>query len=235
MSELAIQDLVVKRAGKVVLGGVSLQLTAGKITALLGPNGAGKSSLVLALAGVLPIAAGQVMLDGAPLAGRSPELIRRSGIAAVLEGHRVLDSLTVDENLRAAGFQHDDAALRAAIGEVYGLFPELTERRSQRARSLSGGQQQILALGQALVARPKFILADEMSLGLAPLIVKRLMAVLARLAQAGTGVLLIEQFTTLALQLASDACVISRGRLTYRGPPQPLIDDPDILHRSYLA
>jgi branched-chain amino acid transport system ATP-binding protein len=235
MSDLVIEDLVVKRAGKVVLGGVSLRLSAGRITALLGPNGAGKSSLVLALAGVLPIEAGTISLDGAALSGCSPELIRRRGIAAILEGHRVLDGLTVDENLRAAGFQHDAAELKRAISDVYDLFPELTDRRSQRARSLSGGQQQILALGQALVARPRFILADEMSLGLAPLIVKRLMGVLARLAQAGTGVLLIEQFTAVALQLASEVCVISRGRLTYSGLPAPLIDDPEILHRSYLA
>lgn len=235
MSELVIRDLVVKRAGKVVLGGVSLKLSAGKITALLGPNGAGKSSLVLALAGVLPIDAGTISLDGRELAGSSPEIIRRYGIAAILEGHRVLDGLTVDENLRAAGFHHDASALKSAVGDVYDLFPELAERRGQRARLLSGGQQQILALGQALVARPRFILADEMSLGLAPLIVKRLMAVLARLAEEGTGVLLIEQFTAVALRLASDVCVISRGRLTYGGPPQPLLADPDILHRSYLA
>jgi branched-chain amino acid transport system ATP-binding protein len=235
MTTLTVSHLNVMRGRKSVVDDVSLRLETGRITALLGPNGAGKSSLVHALAGLLPAAGGRIESDGASLVGRSPEAIRGAGIAAVLEGHRVLSGLSVDDNLQAAGFNHSRITLKGAIREVYDIFPELAERKGQRAGSMSGGQQQMLSLGQAIVCRPKFILADEMSLGLAPLIVKRLMSVISRLASQGTGILLIEQFAHVALQLATDVHVMSRGRLNYSGAPRPLIDDPEILHRAYLA
>jgi branched-chain amino acid transport system ATP-binding protein len=235
MSRLMIKDLRVRRGGKLVVDSLSMTLDSGRITSLLGPNGAGKSSLVLALGGVLPIDGGVIELNGQSVGGKTPEFIRRAGVAAVPEGHRILSGLSVEDNLQAAGFFHSPATVQAAVADVYGTFPELAERRGQKAGSMSGGQQQMLALGQALVARPKFILADEMSLGLAPLIVKRLMGVVAKLAAQGTGILLIEQFTGVALDLAADVHVMSRGRFTYSGSPRPLIDDPEILHRSYLA
>jgi branched-chain amino acid transport system ATP-binding protein len=235
MSRVVINNLCVRRGNKRAVDEFSLTLQAGRITALLGPNGAGKSSLVLALAGVLPVEAGSIEIDGRPMTGKAPEAIRSAGLAAVPEGHRVLGGLTVHDNLLAAGFGHSAAEAVRAVGDVYGIFPELNERRGQPAGSMSGGQQQMLALGQALVARPKFILADEMSLGLAPLIVKRLMGVIVRLAEQGTGVLLIEQFTHIALKVASEANVMSRGRLTFSGAPATLIEEPDILHRAYLA
>jgi branched-chain amino acid transport system ATP-binding protein len=235
MSSLAITELVVRRGRKTVVDGLALSLASGGITALLGPNGAGKSSLVLALAGVLPIENGKFTCDGKELAGQPPEAIRAAGVAAVPEGHRVLSLLTVDENLRAAGFQVGAADVKAGADEVYAIFPELAERKAQKAGSLSGGQQQMLALGQALVSRPKFILVDEMSLGLAPLIVKRLMKVIEAVAAGGTGVLLIEQFTHVALKIADEAHVMSRGAFTYSGPPDALVADPDILHKAYLA
>lgn len=235
MSTLAVRDLAVERNRKRVVHGLSFTLDSGRITALLGANGAGKSSLVLALAGALPVAAGLIEIDGRPLAGRTPETIRAAGIAAVPEGHRVLSGLSVDDNLHAAGFQHSPREARRAVDEVYAIFPELAERRHQRAGSMSGGQQQMLALGQGLVARPKFILVDEMSLGLAPLVVKRLMGVLLRLAGQGVGILLIEQFTALALRHADEAHVLSRGRFTFSGSPRMLEEDPDILHRAYLG
>ena len=168
MTTLTINHLRVMRGQKSVVDDVSLRLETGRITALLGPNGAGKSSLVHVLAGLLPVAEGRIESDGASLVGRSPEAIRGAGIAAVLEGHRVLSGLSVDDNLQAAGFNHSRVTLKAAVGEVYDIFPELAERKGQRAGSMSGGQQQMLSLGQAIVCRPKFILADEMSLGLAP-------------------------------------------------------------------
>jgi len=235
MSRVVINNLCVRRGNKRAVDEFSLTLQAGRITALLGPNGAGKSSLVLALAGVLPVEAGSIELDGRPMTGKAPEAIRSAGLAAVPEGHRVLSGLTVHDNLLAAGFGHSAAEAVRAVGDVYDIFPELNERRGQPAGSMSGGQQQMLALGQALVARPKFILADEMSLGLAPLIVKRLMGVIVRLAEQGTGVLLIEQFTHIALKVAGEANVMSRGRLTFSGAPSTLIEEPDILHRAYLA
>ena len=235
MSVLEISNLTVRRGVKRVVDDVSMRLVPGKITALLGPNGAGKSSLVLALAGALPLEAGSMVLDGRSLGGASTQAIRSAGIAAVPEGHRILAGLSVDENLMTAGHGLSKAALTQALDEIYGIFGELAERKNQRAGSMSGGQQQMLALGQALICRPKFILADEMSLGLAPLIVKRLMGVVARLAREGTGVLLIEQFTAVALSLAHEAHVMSRGRLAYSGEPETLVKDPEILRKAYLA
>ncbi|MBL0373226.1 ATP-binding cassette domain-containing protein [Rhizobium sp. KVB221] len=235
MSRVVINNLSVRRGNKLAVDNLSLTLEAGKITALLGPNGAGKSSLVLALAGVLPVEGGTVEIDGQLVSAKAPEVIRAAGLAAVPEGHRVLAGLSVHDNLLAAGFGHKASVAEEAVADVYGIFPELAERKAQKAGSMSGGQQQMLALGQALVARPKFILADEMSLGLSPLIVKRLMGVVVKLAEQGTGILLIEQFTHIALKLADEANVMSRGRLTFSGAPGKLIDEPDILHRAYLA
>lgn len=235
MSQLTVSNLLVRRGNKAVADDLSITVEAGSITALLGPNGAGKSSLVLALAGVLPVERGTVSIDGVTLTGRSPEAVRRAGLAAVPEGHRVLAGLSVDDNLRAAGFSHSPAALRPILDEVYATFPELAERRPQKAGSMSGGQQQMLAIGQALVAKPSFVLIDEMSLGLAPLIVKRLMGVLDSLAASGVGVLLIEQFTHLALQHATRAYVMNRGRIVYDGLAEEIRERPDILHEAYLA
>jgi branched-chain amino acid transport system ATP-binding protein len=235
MRVLEIANLSVRRGVKRVVDDVSMQLTPGKVTALLGPNGAGKSSLVLALAGALPLEAGTIVLGGRSLSGASTQVVRSAGIAAVPEGHRVLSGLSVEDNLMAAGHGHSKAALAQALDEIYAIFGELAERKNQRAGSMSGGQQQMLALSQALICRPKFILADEMSLGLAPLIVKRLMGVVARLAREGTGVLLIEQFTAVALSLADEAHVMSRGRLAYSGEPETLVKDPEILRKAYLA
>lgn len=235
MTRLVIENLTVRRGSRNAVDGLSMELETGRITALLGPNGAGKSSLVLALAGVLPWAGGAAAVDGTPLAGLPPERIRALGVAAVPEGHQVLASLTVDDNLHAAGFGLTRAGVAQAVAEVYAVFPELAERKAQRAGTMSGGQQQMLALGQALVARPAFILADEMSLGLAPLIVKRLMGVVRELAARGVGVLLIEQFTDVALRLADEAHVMAGGRIRWAGPPATLIAEPGILHRAYLG
>ena len=235
MELLEISGLTVRRGVKRVVNEVSMTLEPGKVTALLGPNGAGKSSFVLALAGALPLEAGRIALGGQTVSGLGTQGIRAAGIAAVPEGHRVLAGLSVDDNLRTAGHGHSRSELTRALDEIYGIFGELAERKNQRAGSMSGGQQQMLALGQALICRPRFVLADEMSLGLAPLIVKRLMGVVERLAREGTGVLLIEQFTSVALSLADTAHVMSRGSLTFSGDPQVLVDDPGILHRAYLA
>lgn len=235
MSQLTVSNLLVRRGNKAVADDLSITVESGSITALLGPNGAGKSSLVLALAGVLPVERGTVSIDGMTLTGRSPEAVRRAGLAAVPEGHRVLAGLSVDDNLRAAGFSHSPGALRPILDEVYVTFPELAERRPQKAGSMSGGQQQMLAIGQALVAKPSFVLIDEMSLGLAPLIVKRLMGVLDSLAASGVGVLLIEQFTHLALQHAKRAYVMNHGRIVYDGLAEEVRERPEILHEAYLA
>lgn len=234
-SVLEIRHLHLERGAKRVLTDLSLRLEAGRTVAVLGPNGAGKSSLVLAIAGVLPLASGSVALDGRDLAQLPADAVRRAGVAAIPEGHQVLTALSVEDNLRAAGSFLGRAELDAGLQRAYEVFPELRQLRVQVAGTLSGGQQQMLAVAQALLARPKFILADELSLGLAPLIIKRLMGVLKALAQEGCGVLLIEQFTHVALQLADYVYVVNRGRVYFHGLPAEVKANPRLLHEAYLA
>jgi branched-chain amino acid transport system ATP-binding protein len=224
---LTVSNLTVARAGKTVIHGVSLEIAPGKITALLGANGAGKSSLVLSIAGALPVERGEVLLDGKSIKGLRPENVRRLGVVAVPEGHRVLGDLTVEENLRVAG----TALKRRALA----TFAELKPRLSVRAGALSGGQQQMLVLAQAIISRPRYILADELSFGLAPMIVARLVPVLETFAANGVGVLLIEQFTHIALRISHYAYVMERGRIRFSGEPDALRQNPEILHSAYLA
>jgi branched-chain amino acid transport system ATP-binding protein len=232
---LAIRGMVVARGGKEVIHGVDLDVPPGRITALLGANGAGKSSLVLAAVGALPLTAGEVVMDGTPVHGMRPEDVRRLGIAAVPEGHHVLADLSVADNLRVAGYNLPRPRMEEGVADALATFPELADRLGQRAGSLSGGQQQMLVLGQAIVARPRYLLADELSFGLAPVIVARLVPVITRLAEQGVGVLLIEQFTHIALRIAHHACVMERGRIRFSGEPAELVRNPDILHSAYLA
>jgi branched-chain amino acid transport system ATP-binding protein len=232
---LSITGLVVARGGKDVIHGVDLEIPPGRVTALLGANGAGKSSLVLATAGALPISAGQVMLDGTPVHGKRPEYVRRLGIAAVPEGHHVLSDLSVADNLRVAGYNLTRAKMEDGVEAALATFPELKPKLAQRAGSLSGGQQQMVVLGQAIVARPKYLLADELSFGLAPVIVARLVPVITQLAEQGVGILLIEQFTHIALRIAHRVHVMERGHIRFSGEPAELLANPDILHSAYLA
>lgn len=232
---LMVEGLTVRRGGRPVLRDVSLALRSGSITALLGPNGAGKSSLVQTMAGVLQPEAGRVLLNGANLVGRRPEAIRAAGIATVLEGHQVLSDLSVEENFRAAGSQWPVAVLEQHVAEVFAIFHELKPKARQKAGTLSGGQQQMVALGHALMCRPAFMLVDELSLGLAPLVVQRLMGVIQEIARGGVGILLIEQFTHLALKVADAVYVIDRGAIRFQGTPAEVQANPQVLHEAYLA
>ena len=231
---LQVQGLTVQDGNRTAVQDVSLTVEPGKVTAVIGANGAGKSELVLALAGVLPVTAGTVRLDGAPLAAKGPEAIRRAGIAAVPEGHRVLTDLSIDDNLRAAG-SLIKGGLAERLAETYAVFPELAERKPQLAGTLSGGQQQMVALAHALMSRPRYLLIDEMSLGLAPLIVKRLLGVVTDLKARGVGILLIEQFTDLALGIAESAVVLRGGKMRYSGPAKALAEDSRRLHEAYFG
>jgi len=230
-----VENLAVARGGKPVIHGISFSVEPGEITTLLGANGAGKSSTVLAMAGVIPTASGAVRLGERLLTGQVPDRIRRTGVAFVPEGHRVLGQLSVEDNLLVAALAPSAAARRAELARVYDIFPELMARKQQLAGDLSGGQKQMVAMGQAFIARPRFMIVDELSLGLAPTVVKRLAQALQLAAQDGIGVLMIEQFATLALNLARHALVLERGKLVFDGTAEQLKNQPDILHGAYLS
>jgi len=234
-SILRVENLHVIRANKPVVHGISFSVKQGQITTLLGANGAGKSSTVMALAGAIPQASGQILLGQTRLDGLAPDRIRRHGVALVPEGHRVLGQLDVDDNLKVASLEPSAKATQEQLSHVYAIFPELAERKGQLAGDLSGGQKQMLAMGQAFMAKPAFMIVDELSLGLAPGVVKRLAQALQTAAAAGIGVLMIEQFAQLALELASHALVLERGTLVFDGTAAELKSRPDILHGAYLA
>ena len=231
---LTIENLVMVRGTKIAVNSIKLKVEPGRITVLLGPNGAGKTSTVLGIAGVVAPEFGEIWLDGIDLKGKDPDDIRRRGIATVPEGHQVLREMSVQDNLRVAGGDLARGALSAAMEQTLALFPELQSRLGMAAGDLSGGQQQMVAIAQALMVKPRFLVIDELSFGLAPLIVARLVPVIRKIAADGIGVLLIEQFTQLALGLADHAYVMSRGEVSYDGLPDKLISDPDILHRAYF-
>jgi len=234
MSAIEVEGLVKHYGAFTAVAGVSFAAAPGEVTALLGPNGAGKSSLVLAVGGVLRPRPGSVLLDGTELAGRRPERIRAAGVAIVPEGRRLLPDLSVDDNIKVATYalsKQDAAKGRARALE---LFPRLGQRLTSPARLLSGGEQQMVVLAQALVSRPKYILIDELSLGLAPVIVNQLIPVIREVAASGVGILLIEQFATVALSLATGAHVMEGGVLRYSGTAAELKAHPDRLHSAYL-
>jgi branched-chain amino acid transport system ATP-binding protein len=213
---------------------VSLEIPAGEVTTLLGPNGAGKSTLVLAIGGVLRPSGGRVVLGGDDLTRRRPEAVRAAGVAIVPEGRRLLPELSVEDNLRVATYALPRNEAKAGTEYAVELFPELERRWSAPGRSLSGGEQQMVVLAQALVSRPKVMIVDELSLGLAPVVVKRLVPTLESVAASGVGVLLIEQFAHIALGLAKSAYVLEGGLIRYRGTAQELKDKPELLHSAYL-
>ncbi len=231
---LEVRNLSVTSDGKVIARDVSFTVAPGEVTALLGPNGAGKSEIVLTIAGMQAPISGTVRADGIQLTAQNPSYVRKSGVAIVPEGHVVLTELSVEDNLLAAGSLRPNE-LKSCVDDVFSIFPELAERKSQLAGSLSGGQQQMLAIGHALVARPKYLIIDEMSLGLAPLIVKRLISVVVELKKKGVGVVLIEQFAELALSIAENALVLRNGEVRFSGAAETLLQDPKLLNAAYFG
>jgi branched-chain amino acid transport system ATP-binding protein len=232
---LTLEGLTVARGGRPVVRDVSLHIDPGEVTALLGPNGAGKSSLVLAVGGVLRPEAGSVNLNGEDLCKRRPEKIRAAGVAVVPEGRRLLPELTVEDNLRVATYSLPRGEAVEGMKYALEMFPELKQRLGTRARSLSGGEQQMVVLAQALVSKPRFVLIDELSLGLAPVIVKRLIPTIEKLAESGMGVLLIEQFATIALGMANEAYVMGHGTIQFSGTASELKKKPELLQSAYLT
>ena len=231
---LHVRGLSVARGSRIVVDDVTIDVAPGEVTALLGPNGAGKSSLVLALGGVLRPVAGTVSLDERELTRRRPEAIRAAGLAIVPEGRRLLPALTVEDNIRVATYTLSREDAKAGRERALTLFPELVKRLGSPARLLSGGEQQMVVLAQALVSRPKVVVIDELSLGLAPVVVSRLIPTLRSVAQDGTGILLIEQFATVALDLANRAYIMHGGKIEFSGPASELREKPELLHSAYL-
>jgi branched-chain amino acid transport system ATP-binding protein len=231
---LKIDGVSVARGGRPVVHEVSLDIPAGEITALLGPNGAGKSSLVLAIGGVLRTLGGRVLLGDEDLTRRRPESVRGAGVAIVPEGRRLLPDLSVEDNIKVSTYTLPRSQAKEGVAYALELFPALEKRWKATARSLSGGEQQMVVLAQALVSRPRVVVVDELSLGLAPVIVKRLMPTLQAVAQDGVGILLIEQFAHVALGVANSAYVIEGGRIRDYGTAQELRDNPERLHSAYL-
>jgi len=218
---------------------VSLEVRAGELVALIGANGAGKSTLLRAIAGLVAPAAGRVALDGRDVTGQAPEAMIRAGVALVPERRRVFAPLTVLDNLELGGYalprgRDFRSRLEAGVEEAYRLFPVLRRRRDQLAGTLSGGEQQMLAIGRALMTRPRLLLCDEPSLGLAPLVVAEIMRLLSTLREAGTTILLVEQNARMALRSADRAYVLEVGSVVLSGAAADLLQD-DQLKAAYLG
>jgi branched-chain amino acid transport system ATP-binding protein len=229
MTKLSISGLVVNRAALPVVQGVDVAVESGKISVLLGANGAGKTTFLEAVSGIIRSEAGRIEIDGVDLAARRPGDRFRDGLSHVEQGRTVFRELTTHDNLRVA------SRTGGSLDDAYALFPELLQRRDVRAGLLSGGEQQMLVIARALLGRPKALLIDEMSAGLAPVVVRRLMTAVRRLADAGLAVVLVEQFAALALAIGDRAYVLRRGRVVYDGECAPLAADLGRLHDLYLG
>ncbi|MEV8546845.1 ABC transporter ATP-binding protein [Streptomyces sp. NPDC051572] len=215
---LVLQDLTVTYGTAQALFDVSLEVEGGTTLAVLGVNGAGKSTLGRALSGLIPVTSGRIHFNGADITGLAPHRVSQAGLRYIPEGRGIFPGLSVADNLRQAALQLGGKADRKrAVDEVFEVFPVLGQRRDQRAGSMSGGEQQMLAMSLSLVSGPRLIIADEMSLGLAPKMVNVVFASLERARSAGITVILIEQFIHRALDFADDCAIFSRGRVTWRG------------------
>jgi branched-chain amino acid transport system ATP-binding protein len=235
MPKLTIDGLKVTYGPIVGTDGVSFALDAGETVALIGANGAGKSSTLKAILGMAQYSQGRITLDGTDLKGMRPSQVMRRGVGFSPEGRRVFPQLSVSDNLAVGGISRSAEEVPERMERVYGYFPRLKERASQRAGSLSGGEQQMLAIGRALMSKPTLLMLDEPSLGLAPVIVERIGEVLTEIqASENLAVLLAEQNATWALSLARRGVILDLGRIRMTGEAATLLDDPDV-RRAYLG
>lgn len=208
-----------------VLKGVSLRVGEGKLVTLIGANGAGKTTFLKAISGLLPCRAGAIRLDGADISRLSSDKRVRAGISQVPENRQIFGPLSIEDNLRLGGYTRTEAERRETITEIFRMFPILEERRRHHALTLSGGQQQMLAIGRALMGRPKLLLLDEPSMGLAPLLVAEVFATISRLRANGLSILLVEQNAQAALAIADEGYVIESGRIVLHGNATELLND----------
>ncbi|MGQ9689058.1 MAG: ABC transporter ATP-binding protein [Desulfobaccales bacterium] len=232
--KLAIESLEVSYGAVRVLRGISFTVPAGSIVALLGANGAGKTTTLRAICGLTPITSGRILWEGENLVGLAPHLISRRGLALCPEGRRLFANLTVQENLLLGAYDRTKAARTQDLAWILTVFPRLQERLHQRAGTLSGGEQQMTALGRALMSRPRLLLLDEPSLGLAPLLVTEVFRIIREINRRGTTILLVEQNAQAALNLAHYGYVLENGRLVLEGRGEELLAQP-YLKAAYLG
>ena len=235
MSLLKVTDLKVSYGGIDALRGISFDVEEGEIVTLIGANGAGKSTTLRTICGLVRPSAGRIVYDGRDITSQSTQRIVSEGIALVPEGRRVFDNLTVKENLLIGAYlRKDKESIQADVEHVYELFPRLKEREWQSAGTLSGGEQQMLAVGRAMMTRPRILMMDEPSLGLAPLIVKDIFSIIRALNETGMTILLIEQNANAALRCAHHAYVLETGRITMSGTGVSLLADQRV-QDAYLG
>lgn len=226
---------VTSRYGRIeVLHGIDLTVGRGELVALVGANGAGKTTLLRTISGVQPITGGSIGFDGKDLAGRRPEARVAGGILQVPEGRQVFAPMTIEDNLRMGAFTRPAAEIRHGLDEIYELFPVLLEKRDLAAGNLSGGQQQMVALGRALMGKPKLLLLDEPSMGLAPLVVEEIFRVIGRLKASGMTILLVEQNASAALAIADRGYVLETGSVVLTGTGRDLLSNDEV-RRAYLG
>ncbi len=232
---LDVRNLAVRYGDLVGVADVSLRVSQGSVVALIGSNGSGKTTTLNAVAGLVPVASGQVMWQGSDITNQPAYAVVKRGLALSPEGWRLFVGQTVEQNLRlGATTLRDKSRVPAALDRVFSFFPRLAERRRQRAGTLSGGERQMLAMGRALMSEPQMLLLDEPSLGLAPAVVEALYETLARLHADGMTLLLAEQSVELALEIAQHAYVLQTGRSVLDGPAAELARDPEV-QRIYLG
>jgi len=232
---LAVENLTIRYGRVQALEQVSLEVHAGEVVTLIGANGAGKSTTLRSISRIIPIHRGRIAFDARDISGARPSDVVRMGIAQVPEGRRMLARQSVVDNLVLGAYTRSDGAeIQADLERQFARFPRLAERRHQMAGTLSGGEQQMLAIARALMSRPRLLLLDEPSLGLAPLIVRAIFQIIRDLHEAGVTILLVEQNASLALQIADRAYVLEAGRLTISGPAAALLSDERV-QRAYLG
>ena len=231
---LDVQDLRVAYGKAEVVHGLSMQVRAGEFVVVLGRNGAGKSTVMHAISGLVPKRAGRVVFDGQDLTHATPRQTVRSGIVQVLEGHRVFQTLSVEDNLLIGTYARTPRGDRSKLEAIYTLFPELADRRQQMASRLSGGQQQILAVGQGVIGEPRLLILDEPSGGLAPIVIDRILDVATQLCRQGLAILLVEQLVEKALRHAHHGYLFETGRVAAEAPAAEL-GQGDLLHRVFLG
>lgn len=232
---LELEDVHTAYSGIEALRGVSLSVPAGAMLALIGPNGAGKSTLLNTVSGIVKASRGRILFEGREITGLRADKVARAGLLQVPEGRQILGPLGVEENLMLGRLAASGRVPAGTLDDVYQLFPILKERRRQQAGSLSGGQQQMLAIGRALMGRPRLLILDEPSLGLAPLVVRQVFAALKRLNSDGLTILVVEQNARLALEASTLAYVLERGRLVRHGSSRELRQDARVVEHYLPA